>query len=168
MTTALLEEKPVSVTPMSPAGLREASDHDPSVKSLSFLWRGAVTDEELVELTESHGGASAAGWWDQIRPHSLGWVTARATDGSLVGFAHVAWDAGDHAFLLDPKTRPDYQRRGVGTAVVRLATERAKAAGCGVLHVDFGEELRPFYFGACGFAPTTAGIIDLSNVESAT
>lgn len=134
--------------------------------SFDIRWRAPVTDEELVALTQSHGGRAVAGWWDQIRPHSLGWVTARLSDTSLVGFVNVAWDGGDHAFLIDTKTRPDYQRQGVGTAVVKLAAQRAKAAGCEWLHVDFGDELRPFYLDACGFqAPQAAGLINLYSLE---
>jgi GNAT superfamily N-acetyltransferase len=103
-----------------------------------------------------------AGWWDRVEPHSLGWVTARLHDGSLVGFVNVAWDGGDHAFLLDTKTRPDHQRRGIGTAVVKLAVQRARDAGCEWMHVDFRDELRPFYFDACGFRPAqSAGLINL-------
>ncbi|WP_242657132.1 GNAT family N-acetyltransferase [Mycobacterium talmoniae] len=114
-----------------------------------------------MALTESHGGRAVAGWWDQVRPHSLGWVTARA-DGMLIGFVNVAWDGGDHAFLVDTKTRGNCQRRGIGTAVVKLAAQRAKSAGCEWLHVDFGEELRAFYFDACGFvSPPAAGVINL-------
>lgn len=121
-----------------------------------------MTDAELVALTESHGGQAAPGWWDQVRPHSLGWVTARRADGLLVGFVNVAWDGGDHAFLIDTKTRREFQRRGIGTAVVKLAAQRAKSAGCEWLHVDFGDELRAFYFAACGFdRPQAAGIINL-------
>jgi hypothetical protein len=71
-----------------------------------FAWRGEVTDDELVTLTQSHGGAAQPGWWNRIRPHSLGWVTARAIDGALIGFVNVAWDGGDHAFLIDTKVRP--------------------------------------------------------------
>jgi ribosomal protein S18 acetylase RimI-like enzyme len=123
-------------------------------------WRGPLTDAELVELVDSHGGRSAAGWWDQIRPHSLGWVSAR-TGGTLVGFVNVAWDGGDHAFLLDTKTRGERQRRGIGTAVVRVATHHAKAAGCEWLHVDFEPDLVAFYFDACGFRPTDAGLVHL-------
>jgi GNAT superfamily N-acetyltransferase len=127
-----------------------------------MCWRGAVTDQELVALTKSHGGRAAPGWWDQIRPHSLGWVAARDRSGSLVGFVNVAWDGADHAFLLDTKTRPDYQRRGVGTAVVKLAVGRAKAAGCEWIHVDFTRDLDPFYLDRCGFAPPEgAGLINL-------
>ena len=128
---------------------------------LTLAWRGALTDAEVVDLVESHGGTAEVGWWDRIRPHSLGWVTARAGDGLLVGFANVAWDGGDHAFLLDPKTRGSHQHRGIGTAVVARAVAEARAAGCEWLHVDFGPELAPFYFDACGFVPTDAGLVHL-------
>ncbi|MBI4935776.1 MAG: hypothetical protein HY828_17985 [Actinobacteria bacterium] len=29
------------------------------------------------------------------------------------------------------------------------------------LHVDFDDDLRPFYFDACGFRPTNAGLMEL-------
>ena len=133
--------------------------------SIEYGWRGDVADAELVLLTESHGGRAEPGWWDRIRSHSLGWVSARATNGSLVGFVNVAWDGGDHAFLLDPKVRPDHQRRGIGTELVRLAAFHARLAGCEWLEVDFDDEsgLAPFYFGACGFRPTRAGLIHLTD-----
>jgi ribosomal protein S18 acetylase RimI-like enzyme len=131
---------------------------------VTYEWRGELTDGELVELTTAHGGEGAPGWWDQIRHHSLGWVTARAAGGELVGFVNVAWDGGDHAFLLDTKTRADHQRRGIATEVVGLAARHAKAAGCEWLHVDFKSALAPFYFDSCGFRPTDAGLIHLPSI----
>ena len=131
---------------------------------VTYSWRGELTDAEMVELVESHGGNAEAGWWDRIRPHSLGWVTARDMDGLLVGFVNVATDGGDHAFLIDTKTRGSHQRRGIGTRTVQLATQRAKAAGCEWLHVDFDPELAPFYFDACGFRPADAGLIHLPSL----
>jgi GNAT superfamily N-acetyltransferase len=131
----------------------------------SYVWRGPVTDAEMVELIRSHGGRPEAGWWDRIRPHSLGWVTARADDGTLIGFVNVAWDGSDHAFLLDPKTRGTHQRRGIGTRLVEVAAGEARATGCEWLHVDFRDELAPFYFDACGFQPTAAGLIHLSHPD---
>jgi ribosomal protein S18 acetylase RimI-like enzyme len=132
-----------------------------STHDVKLSWRGELTDEELYELTESHGGNPLRGWWDRIRPHSLGWVTARAADGRLVGFVNVAWDGGDHAFLLDPKVRPDHQRRGIGTELVKIAAAQAKAAGCEWIEVDFDDDLAPFYLDACGFTPTAAGLLHL-------
>jgi GNAT superfamily N-acetyltransferase len=133
---------------------------------VQYEWRGPLADAEMVDLVESHGGRASAGWWDRIQPHSLGWVTARDAAGLLVGFVNVAWDGGDHAFLLDTKTRGELQRRGVGTALVRHAADNARAVGCEWLHVDFEPDLAPFYFDACGFRPTDAGLIHLPSAES--
>jgi hypothetical protein len=69
-----------------------------------------------------------------IQPHSFGWVIARAASGTLVGFVNV----------------------------VAFAAEQARAAGHEWLHVDFDDDLAPFYFDACGFEPTPAGLIRLT------
>lgn len=132
-----------------------------TLDDLDLCWRGELTDAEMVELVESHGGNATPGWWDSIRPHSFGWVTARDHDGLLVGFVNVVSDGCDHAFLLDTKTRGDRQRSGIGRRVVELAAEHARSAGHEWLHVDFGPELRPFYLDACGFQATDAGLIRL-------
>ncbi len=131
---------------------------------VEYAWRGDATDAELVALTLSYGGNAEAGWWDQIRPHSLGWVTARTGDGSLAGLVNVAWDGGDHAFLIDTKVRLDLQRRGIGTELVRIAAQHAKRAGCEWLEVDFDDHLASFYFGACAFASTPAGLLHLPDL----
>ena len=138
----------------------------PALPDMEFTWRGEATDDELVMLTQSHGGAAEAGWWDRIRPHSLGWVTARISDRTLIGFVNVAWDGGDHAFLIDTKVHPDHQRRGIGTELVRIAVSHAKEAGCEWIEVDFDENLAAFYYNACGFTPTQAGLVHLPDVES--
>ena len=135
-------------------------------QEITCQWRAPVSDDEMVELVQSHGGRPEAGWWDRVRPHSLGWVTARDVEGTLVGFVNVAWDGGDHAFLLDTKTRGSHQHSGIATKVVQVAVDEARAAGCESLHVDFEDELRPFYFDACGFAPTAAGLIHLRDAQA--
>ena len=132
---------------------------------VSYEWRGEISDAEVNALTDSYGGRACAGWWDQIRPFSLGWVTARLSNGEAVGFVNVAWDGGDHAFLLDTKTRRDLHRRGIGTELVRVATPNVKDAGCEWLHVDYGDELIAFYEGSCRFTLTRAGLLHLTEPE---
>lgn len=131
---------------------------------VQYLWRGPLADAEIVSLVESHGGSAVPGWWDRVRTHSLGWVTARH-DRDLVGFVNVAWDGDAHAFLLDTKTRGDRQHQGIGARVVALATEHAGRAGCDWLHVDFEPHLADFYFQACGFRSTDAGLIHLNEQD---
>jgi len=115
----------------------------------------------MTDLVASYGGTPVPGWWDTIRPHSFGWVTARTADDVVVGFVNIVTDGGDHAFLIDTKTRGAFQRRGIATRVVAFAAEHARDAGCEWLHVDFDDELRAFYLGACEFEPTAAGLIHM-------
>lgn len=136
-----------------------------SAEDVEIGWRLPVADAEIVELTRAHGGEAVPGWWDRVSRHSLGWVVARDQSGLLVGFVNVAWDGGDHAFLIDTKTRPSHQHRGLGTAVVRCAVDHARAAGCEWLFVDFEPQLEAFYLESCGFRATPAGLVHLPDAE---
>ncbi len=133
--------------------------------AITYEWRGAFANDEVNAL---HAEAFAApgqdpdgwDWRAQVADHSLGWVLAR--DGAeLIGFVNVPWDGLVHAWIQDTMVAAHARRRGVGAALVARATDGARAAGCEWLHVDFDDHLRDFYFGACGFAPTNAGLIAL-------
>lgn len=78
-----------------------------------------------------------------------------------MGFVNVAWDGGAHAFILDTMVAQDLRKTGVGTELVATAARGARSANREWLHVDFEEHLRPFYFDACAFRPTDAGLIAL-------
>jgi len=75
---------------------------------------------------------------------------------------NVAWDGQVHAFVLDTMVATSARRQGIGQELVSTAVTHARAAGCEWLHVDFEDHLREFYFEACGFEPTNAGLIALS------
>jgi len=126
-------------------------------------WRGAFDNRALNEL---HAEAFEHrvlddDWTAQVRGHSLGWVCAWGEGGELVGFVNVPWDGACHAFIVDAIVSARAGRQGIGTAMVKLATEQAREAGCEWLHVDFEEHLRSFYVDACGFQPAPAGVVKL-------
>jgi len=125
-------------------------------------WRGRFANDEINALHAEAFGHSvlAEDWWGQVNRHSLGWVCLRRA-GRLIGFVNVAWDGGVHAFLLDTMVALDARHQGHAARMVRLAAEKAKAAGCEWLHVDFEPHLKRFYNDACGFRPTDAGLIAL-------
>lgn len=133
--------------------------------AITYTWRGDVRNPEVNALHAEafgHPVYDDEGWdWRaQVETHSLGWVTAR--DGAdLVGFVNVAWDGQVHAFVLDTMVADAARRRGIGTELVAVAVRHARGAGCEWLHVDFEDHLRDFYFEACGFVPTNAGLIEL-------
>ncbi|MFH8562034.1 GNAT family N-acetyltransferase [Streptomyces sp. NPDC017988] len=130
--------------------------------TITYEWRGDFDNAAVNALhAEAFGhDQMPIDWQTQVHRHSLGWVCARE-DGRLVGFVNVAWDGGVHAFALDTMVAQDIRKTGVGTELVTTAAQGARAANCEWLHVDFEEHLRPFYFGACGFRPTDAGLIAL-------
>ncbi len=130
-------------------------------------WRGQFDDRALSELHAAAFGGPVGdhAWFAQVSGHSLGWVCARDGTGRLAGFLNVAWDGGAHAFVLDAIVHPSRQRDGVGTRMVALAIDAARAAGCEWLHVDFAARLAPFYLDACAFTRTSAGLIDLGSGE---
>jgi GNAT superfamily N-acetyltransferase len=127
-----------------------------------YEWRGRF-DNAAVSALHAEGFGHPPDdddWWAQVNQHSLGWACARE-DHDLVGFVNVAWNGASHAFILDTLVAARTQRQGIGTRLVALAAEHARAAGCQWLHVDFDDHLRPFYLGSCGFTPTNAGLIAL-------
>jgi ribosomal protein S18 acetylase RimI-like enzyme len=81
--------------------------------------------------------------------------------GELVGFVNVAWDGAGHASVPDTLVANRFRHRGVGRQLIATAVEHASAAGCEWLHVDFEDDPAAFYFDACGFRPTPAGLIAL-------
>jgi GNAT superfamily N-acetyltransferase len=130
--------------------------------TVELTWRGAIANEEANALHAEAFGTrvfDAAEWnWERLlADHSLGWVTARDGD-ALVGLVNVVWDGLVHAWLQDLMVAATHRQQGVGRRLVEVATDSARAAGCEWLHVDFDDDLRPFYFDACGFSPTNAGL----------
>lgn len=140
-----------------------------AMSEVRFSWRG---DFDSGEVNKLHANAFEhrvfeVSEWDWARlcaDHSLGWVTAREDD-QLVGFVNVLWDGLVHAWIQDQMVSSEHRRRGIGVGLIHAARDGAKAAGCEWLHVDFGDHLKAFYFGAAGFTPTNAGLIDLTQSE---
>jgi GNAT superfamily N-acetyltransferase len=130
--------------------------------TITYEWRGEFANPELNALHAEGFDHRVLDddWWAQVNRHSLGWVCAR-DGGELVGFVNVPWDGGMHAFVLDTLVAARARRHGIGTGLVAFAVREARTAGCEWLHVDFEDHLRAFYFDACGFEPTNAGLIAL-------
>lgn len=135
---------------------------NPDLDPVRFEWRGLFCNEELNALhAEAFGHPLLdVDWNGQLGRSSLGWVTAR-DDDVLVGFVNVIWDGRVHAFVEDTIVAARTRRQRVGVRLIDAARESAAAAGCEWLHVDFEDHLKSFYFDACGFAPTNAGLIKL-------
>jgi ribosomal protein S18 acetylase RimI-like enzyme len=121
----------------------------------------ALSNEELNALFAAAWPHHAPRDFQPVLVRSLAYVVVRAR-GLLVGFVNVAWDGGDHAFLLDPTVHPEFRRRGIGTMLLARAEELARARGAEWLHADFEPHLEPFYRKG-GFQGTFADLVRLKS-----
>ncbi len=117
------------------------------------------TGAQLDGLRRKAWGGDVASYGRELE-RSL--VHVGAMEGAkLVGFVNVAWDGGQHGFLLDTCVDPGYQRQGLATRLVKRAADMARQRGATWLHVDFEPHLEEFYR-LCGFSPTAAGLMRLA------
>jgi len=129
------------------------------IDDVEIVARPDLTDDQLNSLFAASWPGHTPRAFGPSLAHCLGHLGAFAA-GRLIGFIKVAWDGGDHAFLLDPTVHPDFRRRGIGLALVRGATAMAAEEGVEWLHVDYEPHLAPFY-AAAGFRPTEAALLRL-------
>lgn len=128
---------------------------------VTFMRNPAVENTALNTLRASAWDGPQTTDWAPILARSLGWVCAFDHE-ALVGFVNLAWDGGQHAFLLDTTVHANHQRRGIGTRLVKEAAALAREADVAWVHVDYEVTLAPFY-AACGFRPTSAGLLHLGD-----
>ena len=77
-----------------------------------------VTNDELNVLFASAWTEHQPRDFAPVLQRSLAYFTAHH-DGQLIGFVNVAWDGGLHGFIVDTTVHPDFQRRGIGLALLR-------------------------------------------------
>jgi GNAT superfamily N-acetyltransferase len=122
-----------------------------------------IERDGCVEPGEIEDLRSAVKWdkfgkYDHSLNNSYTHFTTRV-DGQLVAFINVVSDGIGAAFLLDLIVHPDYQRQGVGKAIVRATIDQLTLDGIQCIQATFSPELEDFYR-KCGFHIIKAGIID--------
>lgn len=73
-------------------------------------------------------------------------------NGKMVGFLAVVSNRVTDAYIQDVMVAPEFQGKGIGTAMMHMAISEIKARGIYMISVIYGEEkLRSFYekFGFC-------------------
>ena len=129
------------------------------MNDLEYRIEPALTDSELNELFASAWENHAERKFWPVLERSLTYVCA-FVGSRLVGFVNVAWDGGVHGFILDTTVHRDFQRRRIGTEMMKRASDIAAERGIEWLHVDYEAHLDAFYRG-CGYRKTQAGLLNL-------
>ena len=126
---------------------------------IRYAERASLEPEELQDLFRSAWAGAAKPGYGNVLARSFTWISAHA-EALLVGFVNIAWDGGVHFFMLDTTVHPDYQRRGIGTELVRRAIEACLGHG-EWLHVDSDDDLMERLYFRAGFSPANAGTVSV-------
>jgi len=127
--------------------------------SLQYATRAGVGNAELNQLFRAAWPQHKQRDFESLLGHSALYVTAHLGP-KLVGFVNVAWDGGQHGFILDPTVLPEHRLQGIGNALMRHAIAGARDRELVWLHVDFEPGLEAFYRKA-GFVSSEAAVLRL-------
>jgi len=139
--------------------MTESEGADRGMDGVVYRVSPALANDELNALMAAAWQGHARRDFQPVLNRSLAFVCAYH-ETSLVGFVNLAWDGGEHAFILDTLVHPEFRRRGIGRELVMRAVGEAGVQGLKWVHVDFEPHLRSFYE-RCGFRDTAAGLIRL-------
>lgn len=85
---------------------------------------------------------------------SSAWVGAHDADGRLVATARAAGDGGRFVYILDVAVAPDWQGRGLGSAVMQLLLDHPAVRDARVIRLRTRD--RPGFYARLGFVPQPA------------
>jgi len=122
-----------------------------------------VKGREIESLRVAVGWDELEGKYDRIQEKMYSHYTVRA-DHDLVGFLNILSDGIGDAFLIDLMVHPDFQKKGVGSSLVKKAIIDLRSEGIKCIQVTFCSELETF-FKKFGFHICKAGIIDNDKME---
>ncbi|HXV43256.1 MAG TPA: GNAT family N-acetyltransferase [Anaerolineae bacterium] len=127
-------------------------------KTYQILRQATLIGTQVEDLRSAVGWDRMQGKYDQILAQSYAHFSV-FDNSRLIGFVNVISDGVADAFLVDFMVHPDFQRRGIGKALITHVIKSLKADGLRFIQVIFGAELESFYR-ECGFHIVRAGIID--------
>ena len=117
-----------------------------------------VTPGEIATLRAAVGWDRCEDSQERVLRGSERYYTVRDQD-RLIGFLNVISDGVADALLVNVIVHPDFQRKGLGQALVRRAVSDLTADGIQCIQTTFLPDREEFYR-KCGFYILGGGIVD--------
>jgi ribosomal protein S18 acetylase RimI-like enzyme len=83
--------------------------------------------------------------WEEAHRHSCAWVGAREASGRLVGTARAVSDWSRNAWIYDVVVAPEWRRRKLGVALMRLLLEHPSMRAVARITLRSTEAARGLY-----------------------
>lgn len=131
------------------------------MENVSFKINPVVIANAVSDLRASVGWPRFDADEEDVLHEYWATVGGFAEDGTLVAWCALLSDGRAHGVLLDVIVHPQWQKQGVGRALVARAIEHLRAHGIRIIHVDFLPEHATFYE-HCGFRIGLGGIYEVT------
>ena len=130
---------------------------------IEFYQEGLVDDKEIESLRASVGWDNTIPLHSKRRERLFIYFTARI-NGKLIGYIDVLSDGSVDAYVQDLIVLPEYQKRGIGSELLKRAIKYLQQKKIKAIQVIFNPELEGFYK-KFGFNIVKAGIIDRDTMD---
>lgn len=85
------------------------------------------------------------------------WAGLRGEKSELIAFGYISGMGLQHGYMEDIIVHPQYQRTGIGQALVRKLLSEADRVGIEIVTLTYDPKHRSFY-SDCGFVPCPGGL----------
>jgi GNAT superfamily N-acetyltransferase len=85
------------------------------------------------------------------------WAGLRDEENKLIAFGYVAGMGLQHGYLEDIMVHPEFQKKGIGEALVRKLLQEAERVGLEIVTLTYDSKYTSLYTRS-GFTPCSAGL----------
>lgn len=116
-----------------------------------------IANHEVPDLRERIGWGRRDQDYPALFDRCNFWAGARDKDHKLIAFGYVCGMGLEHGYMEDIMVHPDYQKQGIGSALVKELLQESERFGLGIVTVTF-EELNANMYEKCGFMLSPGGV----------
>ncbi|SDO50165.1 Acetyltransferase (GNAT) domain-containing protein [Paenibacillus sp. yr247] len=85
------------------------------------------------------------------------WAGLRDEENKLIAFGYVAGMGLQHGYMEDIIVHPEFQKKGIGEAVVRKLLQEAERVGIEIVTLTYDSK-HTFFYTRSGFTPCSGGL----------
>ncbi|WP_096186559.1 GNAT family N-acetyltransferase [Evansella halocellulosilytica] len=117
----------------------------------------SISNHEVPDLRELVGWGRREQDYPALFERCNFWAGARNERGKLIAFGYVCGMRLEHGYMEDIIIHPEYQRTGIGTALVKELLKESERFGLSIVTVTY-EAKHTMFYKKCGFTPGSGGV----------
>ncbi len=116
-----------------------------------------IANHEVPELRKLVGWGRRDRDYPALFERCNFWAGVRNENDVLIAFGYVCGMGLEHGYLEDIMVHPEFQKQGIGTALVKTLLAESERFGLGIVTVTFEPQNANMYE-KCGFKPSPGGV----------